>query len=263
MDKIKQPLMRHNFRIPPIIMALLLQTTAVLSVLFVVWILSIKLSPVVFASSCGLIAAGLSYLAGMPRWWLVIQGLFVPALIAALSLKIDSRLFLIAFLVTLLVFWNAFSTRVPLYLSSKAVWQALEKLLPPPNPEKCIKFIDIGSGLGGVIMHLAAARPDIAYTGIESAPLPFVWGWLRIHRGGYRHCDIRWGSFWDCDLSGFDVVFAYLSPAPMEKLWQKAQGEMKSGSMFISSTFSVPRQIPAQTIQIDDLHRSTLMIWRM
>jgi hypothetical protein len=74
---------------------------------------------------------------------------------------------------------------------------------------------------------------------------------------------VQWGDFWDCDLSGFDVIFAYLSPAPMERLWGKAQAEMKPGAIFISSTFSVPGQIPVQTIQTDDLHHSTLLIWRM
>jgi hypothetical protein len=93
--------------------------------------------------------------------------------------------------------------------------------------------------------------------------LPYIWSWLRIRVGGYRQCQVCWGDFWDCNLAGFDVVYAYLSPAPMERLWRKAQTEMKPGAIFISSTFSVPGQSPTQTIQIDDLHRSTLLIWRM
>jgi Putative methyltransferase len=253
----------QNFRIPPAIIALILQAAAVLSVLFFAWLFSIKLSLAVFAGSCGLMAVGLSYAVKLPRWWLVIQASFVPALMVALALELDPVIFLAAFLVTALVYWNVLGTRVPLYLSSKAVWRALEKLLPLPNPENRVRFIDIGSGLGGVIMHLATNRPDITFTGIESAPLPFLWSWLRIRSNRYRHCKVHWGSFWDCDLSGFDVVFAYLSPAPMEKLWQKAQTEMKPGAVFISSTFSVPGQTPAQTVQVDDLHRSTLMIWQM
>jgi hypothetical protein len=261
--KSKRFVISQNFHTPTAIIALLLQAAAVLSVLFFAWALSIKLSLAVFAGSCGLMAAGLSYAIKLPRWWLVIQCSFVPALMAALALKIDPIIFLAAFLATALVYWNVLGTRVPLYLSSRAVWLALEKLLPPPNPGGPVRFVDIGSGLGGVIMHLAAARPDIAYTGIESAPLPFLWGWLRIRSSGYHHCRVIWGNFWDCDLSGFDIVFAYLSPAPMEKLWHKAQAEMKPGTVFISSTFCIPGQIPTQTVQIDDFHRSTLMIWRM
>jgi hypothetical protein len=59
------------------------------------------------------------------------------------------------------------------------------------------------------------------------------------------------------------VVFAYLSPVPMAELWEKARREMKPGSSFISNTFAVPEFPPQQTVQVDDLHHSSLYIWRM
>jgi hypothetical protein len=147
-----------------------------------------------------------------------------------------------------------------LYLSSNKVWHALEELLPPEND---FRFADLGSGLGGVLTHLARVRPDGHYHGVESAPLPLLWSWLRIKLGGHRNCSVRWGSLWDCDLAEYDVVFAYLSPAPMERLWHKACGEMRPGTLFVSSTFSVPGQLPQRTIEVDDLHRSTLQVWKM
>jgi hypothetical protein len=49
----------------------------------------------------------------------------------------------------------------------------------------------------------------------------------------------------------------------MERLWHKARKEMRPGSVFISSTFEIPEQSPHQEIQVDDMHRSTLLIWRM
>lgn len=248
---------------PPAIVALLLQIAAVVGLLFVARALSVTLTPARFAVGCGLAASGLSYMLGMARWWLIIQSLFVPALVATMALDIDPRVFFAAFLATALVFWNVLTAQVPLYLSSTAVWRALESLLPPPSPQHNLKFIDVGSGLGGVIMHLAAARPDIDCTGIESAPLPFLWSWVRVRGHRRRNCNVHWGNFWDNDLSGFDVVYAYLSPAPMEKLWQKACAEMKPGTLFISSSFNVPGETPAQTIQVDDLHQTKLLIWQM
>lgn len=217
----------------------------------------------VFAGLCGLMAAGLSYFAKLARWWLIIQCLFAPALVATLALKIQPIFFLAAFLMLLLVYWNTFSTQVPLYLSSEKVWKALESFLPEPKSDRRFTFVDIGSGLGGVLAHLANIRPDGNYSGIESAPLPFLWSWARIRLGGYQHCQVQWGDLWGCDLSHFDVVFAYLSPAPMERLWQKAKTEMKPGAIFISSTFTVPGQFPLETLKIDDLHHSTLLVWRM
>ncbi|MFA5825787.1 MAG: class I SAM-dependent methyltransferase, partial [Gallionellaceae bacterium] len=169
--------------------------------------------------------------------------------------------FLFAFLILLAVYWSTFRTQVPLYLSSKKVWHALVDLLPPAQSGQALSFMDLGSGLGGVLAHLATVRPDGRYYGVESAPLPFLWSWLRLQYN--KNCAVRWGSLWDCDLSQYDVIFAYLSPVPMEQLWHKAKKEMRPGSLFISSTFSVPDQSPHQSIQIDDLHHSTLLVWRM
>jgi hypothetical protein len=263
MGKDKQWLIRHHFHVPPAIVALLLQGLAFLGVAALVRLAHLSLPLMSLAGICGLLAAGLSYWANLAKWWLVIQVLFAPAVVLALTLKIQPVFFLVAFLVMLLVFWNTFNTQVPLYLSSGKVWQALENVLPPPIPDQRFTFIDIGSGLGGVLTHLARIRPDGSYKGIESAPLPFLWSWLRIQLGGYRQCQVQWGDLWDCDLASYDVVFAYLSPAPMERLWQKAKAEMKPGAVFISSTFSIPGVLPLATINVDDLHRSTLLIWQM
>lgn len=230
-------------------------------------------TPLAFALLVGLLAATLSYLAGLARWWLLIQMLFAPALVAMLALEIPSGFFLAAFIVMLAVYWSTFRTQVPLYLSSNKVWRALEDFLPNQEPEANFRFIDLGSGLGGVLTHLATVRPDGHYIGVESAPLPLLWSWLRIKLGGYRNCIVHWGSLWDnnlgdgklgaCDLAQYDVVFAYLSPVPMEQLWRKARAEMRPGTVFISSSFAVPEQSPHQTVQVDDLHQSTLLVWRM
>lgn len=249
--------------LPPALIALLLQVAAVLCVGFVVYAFALKLPLLIVAAACGLVAAGFSYAAKLDRWWLLIQGLFAPALATTYRLDIQPNFFLAAFFMMLLVFWNVFRTQVPLYLSSDKVWHALEAYLPQTVPGTGFAFIDIGSGLGGVLAHLAKAKPDGAYYGIESAPLPFLWSWLRFRLGGYRQCQVQWGDFWECELSRYDIVFAYLSPAPMARLWQKAKAEMRPGTVFISSTFAVPGQVPAETVVVDDLHRSTLLVWRM
>lgn len=256
-------MLKLPFRPPPAIVALILQCAAFAGVLFITQLFDIKLPAIVFASICGLMAALLSYFAKLARWWLIIQCFFTPAVVTVLALKVQPNYFLGAFVIMLLVFWNTFRTQVPLYLSSVKVWQALERFLPQVRPSQGFAFVDIGSGLGGVLTHLAQIRPDGVYHGVESAPLPFLWSWLRIRLSGYHHCRVQWGDLWGCELSDYDVVFAYLSPAPMERLWQKAKTEMKPGAIFISSTFTVPGQLPLETVKIDDLHQATLLIWRM
>jgi len=254
----------HKF--PPSVTALLLQVAALALTLLVGRALAIQFTPLSFALACGLLAAGFSHLAGLARWWLFIQLCFAPALVLMLAFDIPPGIFLAAFLIMLVVYWSTFRTQVPLYLSSNKVWHALEALLPPPQAGKTFRFIDLGSGLGGVLTHLARIRPDGHYTGVESAPLPLLWSWLRTQP--CRNCEVHWGSIWDenlaaCHLAQYDVVFAYLSPVPMEKLWRKARAEMRPGTVFVSSTFAVPEQAPHQTLQVDDMHHSTLLVWRM
>ncbi len=250
-------------KLPPSIIALLLQSASVVFMLLMVNVTERHDSPLLFAVFCGLLAAMFSYFAGLAKWWLVIQLLFAPALVLMLAVELPPTLFLGAFLVLLLVYWNTFRTQVPLYLSSNKVWHALEHLLPVAKADSGFTFIDLGSGLGGVLTHLASVRPDGRYIGVEAAPLPVFWSWLRIWLGGHRNCRVKWGSLWDCDLSQYDVVFAYLSPLPMEKLWNKARAEMRSGTIFISSTFTVLDQTHHEIVQVDDLHHSTLFIWHM
>ena len=250
-------------KLPPSIMALFMQAAAFACVLLFTRISAIHASPLLFALLCGTLAAVFSHLAGLARWWLFIQFLFIPALLLMQLLELPPNLFLTVFLILLVVYWSTFRTQVPLYLSSRRIWEAMELLLPSPAPDKDFTFMDLGSGIGGVLTHLAGVRPDGRYYGVESAPLPFGWSWLRIRLGGYDNCQVKWGSLWDCDLAQYDLVFAYLSPVPMNELWQKARREMRPGTVFISNTFAVADHPPQQTFTVDDLHHSTLYIWHM
>ena len=244
-------------RLPPSFIALILQLAAWLAVLLVAG--GGNFPPLALALLAGLLAAVLSHFAGLARWWLLIQLLFAPALVITLAADIPPLFFLFGFLLLLLVYWSTFRSQVPLYLSSRKVWMALETLLPADRP---LRFIDIGSGLGGVLTHLARARPESHFHGVEVAPIPFALSWLRINLGGYRNCTVRWQSLWDCNLGEYDVVFAYLSPVPMAELWQKVERELRPGSLFISNSFAVNNHPPQATREVDDLHHSKLHLWQ-
>jgi hypothetical protein len=247
-------------KFPPSVIALLLQLTAFALSALTTQALSLQFAPIVFSLLCGAFAAALSRIVGLARWWLMIQFAFAPALVLMLALDIPPFIFLIAFILMLVVYWSTFRTQVPLYLSSNKVWQALESKLPPTQP---FTFIDLGSGIGGVLTHLALTHAHGRFHGVEAAPLPFLWSWLRIKIGRHTQCSVEWGSLWNSDLSQFDIVFAYLSPVPMDALWQKAKREMRPGCVFISNTFAVHDQPPQETISVKDLHHSKLYFWEM
>lgn len=247
----------------PAARALIAQLAAVSAVLFVFapaagWF-GLELPVLAAAFLQGATAAVLGRAFSLAWWWLPINLLFAPAVVALLAAQISPVWYLGAFLLLLSVYWSVARTRVPLYLSSRQAWAAVAARLPS-GPG--FSFADLGAGLGGLPYCLARQRPDGMFHGIEAAPLPFLTSWLRT-KPAARNCRMVWGSFWKQDISRFDVVYAYLSPAPMEALWRKVRAEMRPGALFISNTFAVPGVPPAEVVQLDDLHRSKLYVYRL
>ncbi|MBK9777817.1 MAG: hypothetical protein IPP62_15925 [bacterium] len=190
-----------------------------------------------------------------PFWWQLINAAFFPVIGLARHLTIHPGWYLAGFAVLALTSLGSLRTRVPLYLSSSAAVDAVVQRLPE---RPGLKVIDLGCGLGGWLLRLKAARPDLVASGVEMAPLNFLVSRLRLS----RRAEVRLGSIWETDLSGYDVVYAYLSPAPMPRLWEKVRREMRPGSLFISNSFDVPGFPPDETVELHDLSRARLLVWR-
>ena len=246
---------------PPIVVALLLQVLGAALTVGTAYPLAsagLTMPPLGAAFMTGAYAAILARLARLDIWWLVIQLCFAPLVVLASAASLPPWIWITLFMALVAIYWSTFRTQVPLYLSSIKVRQALVPLLPTGR----FTFMDVGSGVGGVLTDLAAARSDGEYHGIESAPFPWLVSWLRIRVGGHRNCHAHLGSLWNQDLSKYDVVFAYLSPVPMAALWAKVQREMRPGPMFISNSFTISAAAPDRVVQVDDLHQSRLHIWK-
>lgn len=247
--------------LPPSLIALIAQAAAAAITLFLLapafGLLGITLALVPAAFVQGGIAAALGFRLRLAPWWLPIHLLFMPAVVCALSFGFAPAWFLSAFLLLFMVYWSAFSSQVPLYLSSRKAWSALADMLPG---KQGFAMLDLGCGLGGMLAYLSAKRPDGRFHGMEIAPLPFALARLRkmAGRGTYQ---VRWGDFWTRSLAAYDIVYAYLSPVPMERLWVKACSEMAAGSRFVSNTFAVPGIQPEAIVELDDFHCSRLYVY--
>ncbi|MCG8492221.1 MAG: class I SAM-dependent methyltransferase [Sneathiellales bacterium] len=208
----------------------------------------------------GALAASLTYVAGLSYWWVIIQAVAPPLLVLALILQIPVWIFPILLVLLLLTFWNVAINRVPLYLTNDLTAEKIETLLPG---QEGLVFVDLGSGLGGTLRHIAAKRPDQQFIGIESAPVPFLLSWFLGKLFGTGNLRFLYGSFWKIDLSSFDVIYCFLSPVPMPDLFDKAKSEMKAGSLFISNSFKVPGHKPNRTVTVKDSRKTKLMIWKI
>ncbi|KAF1043604.1 MAG: hypothetical protein GAK35_02141 [Herbaspirillum frisingense] len=193
----------------------------------------------------GVIAALLARLRRMAAWWWFILLVFPAAAWGVGRLHLPSWLFLAVFLFLLALFWSTFRSQVPFYPSGQPAWDAVAALLPQGRP---IRFMDIGSGLGGAVLHLSRRRPESEFTGIEIAPLPWLVSRLRAALAGNR-CRFVRGDYLLLDFADYDVVFAYLSPAAMVALWQKARAEMRPGALLLSYEFHIPGAPPDVVVQ--------------
>ncbi len=235
----------------PAVQALVLQCAAFPLTLAAVYLLARSGFVTGYAGAAllqGGFAALLARLRGLAVWWLAIQLVFPLALMQALTqavtLSIHPLVFLGLFLFLLALYWSTFRTQVPYYPSGRRVWNEVARLLPQDRP---VYAIDIGSGLGGLVMDLAARRPDSTFVGIELAPLPWLVARLRAMVTGSRARFVR-GDYERLDFAQYDAVFAYLSPAAMSALWQKASREMRPGSMLLSYEFLITEKAPDLSI---------------
>jgi SAM-dependent methyltransferase len=212
--------------------------------------------PLMLAAAQGVFAALIGHLLKAPAWWLPIHLAFMPLVVLASRLEIEPLWYLTVFLLLLGVFWRTDLSRVPLYLSNATTAAAVAALLPP-GP---CKVIDLGCGDGALLRRLARARPDCRFLGIEHAPLP--WAWAKTAAIGLANCEIRHGDFWRQTLDPFDLVYAFLSPAPMPKLWAKAQREMRPRALLVSNSFPVPDAAPESTVEVVDRRATRLYCYR-
>ena len=207
----------------------------------------------------GFIAAILGRYLGLDWWWIPIHALFAPGLLWTQTFGLPPVYALSAFCLLASLYWTVSRTRVPLFLSSRDATRSVADVLPR---DRSFTFLDMGCGLGGVLSSLARTRPLGQYHGIESAPLPFLVSRLRAITGSGRLC-ITWGDYDELDLSRYDVVYAYLSPAAMSEVWRKASSEMRPGSLLISNSFAVPGVAPGVTIPSCAHDGSKLLLWQM
>ena len=187
-----------------------------------------------------------SHRMGAPAWWLPIHLAFLPSAVMLNRLAIPPGWYLAAFVLLLLVFWRIGKSRVPLFMTNKATADAIATLLP----RSPCRFIDLGCGNGGLLKRLARMRPDCNFLGIEHAPLPWLWALLATL--DIPNCHIRHGNFWHQHLGLHDVVYAFLSPAPMSQLLVKAQSEMQPNALLISNSFPMPGIDPDGIVNVTD-----------
>jgi len=215
--------------------------------------------PVEWSALAGVLAVAASMLwksRGVTAW---MQGLPIPVALLAWRAGIPPWVFLAAFFATLAFGRNAWQARVPLYRSSREAAEVLAGALTPGA-----RLLEAGAGDGRLALWLARLRPDVQITALENA-----WGsfclarlrwWLMGRPGNVR---LRPASFWSVDWGEYDAVYVFLSPAPMQRVWEKFQLQAKPGALLISNTFSIPGAEPTRRTPLSGRLQQSLLFWRI
>jgi hypothetical protein len=242
-------------RLPPLLRALLAQALAFAGLVALAR-LGLRFPPLIWVLLQAVLAVFLSRALDLDPRWILIQAA-LPFLVRALwHAPIPPWIYLALFLALALVFGGGLLSRVPLYHASADAWEKLEGLLPE---KPGLRFVDLGCGFGGPVAHLARARPDGIFLGVEASPLTWLAAWLRCL--SLPNARIRLGSLWRTELQEFDVVYAFLSPVPMPALWAKARREMRAGSRLVSHSFDIPGAAPQRVIPVKGREGARLLVF--
>lgn len=155
----------------------------------------------------------------------------VPILgISALSLFAFCY-FIFTFLFVYALFFGAPYVPIPKY--------GLDKIIEYADIKPGQKAVDLGSGDGRII--IAMARAGAIAHGYEINPVLVWWTRRKIKKEGLEgKATVYLKSFWNEDLSKYDVVTLFGVRKIMKRLEEKLDKELKPGAKIISFGFSFP-----------------------
>lgn len=205
----------------------------------------------------GATSALIGRLMGLWLFWMPIQLLLPFAF--TYNAAVPAWLYPFAFVLCALVYWNGAAEQVPFYMTNKRTWKAIAGIVAD---EKASRVVDLGSGMGGVVTYLARNQRTVTVKGVETAPFLIFASKLRLAVTRLKNAEVLYRSIWDVDLPDFDVVYCFLSPAPMTRLYEKARSEMRKGTILVSNSFAVPDIAPERIIEVDDARKTRLYVYR-
>ncbi len=102
-------------------------------------------------------------------------------------------------------------------------------------------FYDLGSGSGKILFYLSK-KYNITCVGIELSPLLYLYS--KFKSLFFKRVKIKYGNFFQYDLSKADVIYIFLLPKNYDKLRKKLNSELKEGTKIILSCWPFENRKP-------------------
>lgn len=122
---------------------------------------------------------------------------------------------------------------------------------------------ELGSGWGTLARPLAIMYQENNVLAYELSPIPFLLSQLLNLVFPKRNLRIERVDFFEKKLDTAGLVVCYLYPGAMAKLKNKFEAELKPGTWVISNTFAVPGWKSVVTVEVNDLYRSKVYLYRV
>jgi hypothetical protein len=191
--------------------------------------------------------------------WKVMNCVLPISFASSLTLPLPGWVFMAPFFVLLAIYAPAIWTRVPYYPTSRAAYPLILAELPADRP---FTFIDVGCGMGDLLVFLERHRPNGHFYGIEIGVVPFLVSKVKAILSSRGRVTVKFKSVYNTSLNEFEYVYAFLSPAAMNQVWTKAYREMKPESTFITNSFEAP-ETASYTVNIKDHRKGVLFVHKM
>jgi len=132
------------------------------------------------------------------------------------------------------------------YVPSKP--EAIRSMIKLAKLKPGMKVADLGCGDGRVVIAFAVAGAEAH--GYEVNPLLYLKARKAILKAGLqKSAFIHLKSYWDVDLSAYDVIAVYGITYIMKDLGQKLKRELIKGSRVVSNYFTFPNWTASRTVK--------------
>jgi ribosomal protein L11 methylase PrmA len=172
------------------------------------------------------------------------------------TLEIIAKLSILGICVILILVWFVYAFLITFnsapFLPSSG--KKVRKALGLAGINNKTRFIDIGSGDGRVVLHAAKLGAELA-SGVEINPYLSLLSRCILWLNGRRNAQILQANMFKLDYSSYNVIYAYLLPATMNKLLPIIKQQVKPGTVVISNTFKFADKTPEQVVDNIYLYR--------
>jgi hypothetical protein len=143
-------------------------------------------------------------------------------------------------------------------------YKARKKIINIIKLNKNSVFYDLGCGISSLLVDLSKIYPSSKFIGIDNSPFSYLLSKVSILLNKSNNVSIKYGNFFNCDLSNATHIYLWIYVKDMDKLLNKFKSEVKQGTLVYSLDFPFSNKDPDKVLDLGSNNRfgHTLYIYR-